>query len=91
MVMSVMIAMMFESDIVIPSSGPFWLPPEGTHLVVLGREVPCPIPITLLLVKASVKWFWVDFMGFLPPSPLGPLPSSSSSTPVRVSGCVLGC
>ena len=70
--MSAMIAMMFERDIVIPSSGPFWLPPEGTHLVVLGGFPPDTHNSTPMC--SSVKWFWVDFLGFLSPPIFGAPP-----------------
>lgn len=64
---------------------PFRLPPEGAHLVVLGREVPCPTSITLLGLARFVKWFWVDFPRFLSSPFLGPLPSCPLLRPCFVS------
>ena len=77
--MSAMIAMMFESGIVIPSRAPSVAAGGAQFLVVLGREVPCPTPITLLLCALVSSGFGLIFWGFcLPhfwgPSPLPPPP-----------------
>ena len=70
--MSAMIAMMFERDIVIPSRAPSVAAGGAQFLVVLGRVPPDTHNSTPMC--SSVKWFWVDFLGFLPLSSLGPSP-----------------
>ena len=70
--MSAMIAMMFESGIVIPSRAPSVAAGGAQFLVVLGGFPPDTHNSTP--VSCSVKWFWVDFLGFLSPLIFGTPP-----------------
>ena len=70
--MSAMIAMMFERDIVIPSRAPS-VAAGGAHLVVLGGGF-LPTPITLLLCALVSSGFGLIFWGFCLPLSWGPSP-----------------
>ena len=76
--MSAMIAMMFERDIVIPSRAPS-VAAGGAHLVVLGGGF-LPTPITLLLCALVSSGFGLIFWGFCLPLSWGPSALARSLT-----------